>query len=266
MSRKVTVKELAMTLGVSVPTLRKYGECGLLSADAVHGRTNLYDESAAVARVQQIHQLKQGGYSLASIRERFAQDAGRRKAAGLGALDIGLESSTFSSGRHVLFVAHDLDEYLNFARGYVGNGLRAGQAVIGVVRPDRQQRFRQMLEAEGFDVDALVAKRQLTFTWYDDLQHFDAVGQVSSFSNLLGDIVAAGWQELRGIGDPEMDISAVAPAELQKYESMIDGLVAAVPGIVVCTWMAPRGSASALLDLQRYHREVAFDDQVYSRA
>ena len=266
MSRKVTIKELAATLGVAVPTLRKYSECGLLSADAVSGRTNLYEETAALQRVSEIHRLKLHGYSLAMIRERFVQASGVRNGANRGTLDIGLDGSTFSRGRHVLLVVQDIDEYLNFARAYVRNGLRAEQAVIAVVRPGRQPQFAEMLAAQGFDVEGLLAKRQLTFTWYNDLQHFDATNQVSSFSKVLSDVVAAGWQDVRGIGDPEMDVNAIEPAELQKYESMIDGLIEAVPGIVVCAWMAPRGSATILLDLQRYHKEVAFDDQVYSRA
>jgi len=38
-SRKLTIKELAAALGVSVPTLRKYGECGLLEVDRIADAT-----------------------------------------------------------------------------------------------------------------------------------------------------------------------------------------------------------------------------------
>jgi len=261
LSRKVTIKELAGTLGVSVPTIRKYQECGLLDVDGVNGRTNLFDEAAAVARIREINQLKERGYSLALIRERLAERPKRNDA-----LDIGLDGPSFSAGRHVLLIVDNYREYHNFSRGFVMNGLRAGQAVILVVEPSRRAPFNNFLRAEGLDPAALAQTRQLTFAWYDDLQHFDAAAQVESFAKLVGDVVAAGWSQLRGLGDPEMDISAIEPGVLRDYECKVDALVESVPGIVICTWMAPRASANTLLELQRNHREVKFGDQVYLRA
>lgn len=261
MSRKVTIKELAATLGVSVPTLRKYGECGLLSVDAVSGRTNLFDEATAVNRIHEINELKRKGYSLALIRERLFNHSG----GAAHELDLGLEGPSFSMGRHILLVVQNMLEFFNFARNYIGNGLRAGQAVIIVMHPDRRAALNAALIRDGFNVEALQNARQLTYAWYDNLDHFDPAGQVASYRKIVEDVVAAGWQELRAIGDPEMDVTSIEPTALREYEHLVDALVERVPGIVVCTWMAPRGSASVLLDLQRNHKEVKFGDDVYAR-
>src|SRR3974377_1912662 len=93
-SRKVTIKELASKLGVSVLTLRKYGECGLLAVDSLSGRTNLFDEAAAVARVEEINRLKSRGYSLSLIREKLDE-----RPAGFTPLDLGLEGGSLHQGR-----------------------------------------------------------------------------------------------------------------------------------------------------------------------
>jgi DNA-binding transcriptional MerR regulator len=246
-----------------VPTLRKYGECGLLRVDAVSGRTNLFDEPTVVSRFHEINELKRKGYSLALIREKLCESAGGTVSAHL---DLGLDGSSFSRGHHILLVVRDLPEFYNFARHFVGNGLRAKQAVVLVIHPDRREQFSALLARDGFDVEAKQQTRQLTYLWYDDLKNFDAAGQVRSFHRVVENVIAAGWQDVRGLGEPEADIHRVDPAALHEYERRVDALVEKVPGIVVCTWMAPLGSANVLLDLQRNHKEVKFGDQVYSRS
>jgi DNA-binding transcriptional MerR regulator len=263
MSRKITIRELAAIVGVAVPTLRKYGECGLLSADAVAGRTNLFDERSAINRIRDINDLKRKGYSLALIREKIDDRALAERNIGL---DLGIDGPLFSAGRHILLVVRNLREYYNFARDFVGNGLRAGQAVVLVVHPNRREPLNEMLAHDGFDVAQLIATRQLLFGWYDSLEHFDPAGQVESWQRAVGAIVDAGWQELRALGDPEIEIQEIDAAALREYERLVDAFVENLPAIVVCTWMAPLGSASTLLELQRNHQDVKFGDQVYSRA
>src|SRR5579864_1839096 len=155
-SRKVTIKELASKLGVSVPTLRKYGECGLLGVDSVSGRTNLFDESAAIARVEEINRLKSRGYSLALIREKLEE-----RPAGFMPLNLGLEGPSFSQGRQALAVMQDMDEYAQFARRYVGNGLRAGQALLIVSQPEYRSLYERILRDEGYSLEHLLKRRQL---------------------------------------------------------------------------------------------------------
>src|SRR5271167_1467382 len=150
-SRKVTIKELASKLGVSVPTLRKYGECGLLGVDSVSGRTNLFDEAAAIARVEEINRLKSRGYSLSLIREKLDE-----RPAGFMPLDLGLEGGSFTRGRHALVIMQDMDEYARFARRYIGNALRNNQACMLIADPAHRALYEKIVHEEGFDLDTVM--------------------------------------------------------------------------------------------------------------
>src|SRR5207302_1273409 len=133
------------------------------------GRTNLFDESAALQRVAEINRLKSKGYSLSLIREKLEQPNGHSR------LNLGLEDETFSQGRHVLLIVKDSDEYMNFARTFVMNGLR-------------------------------------------------------------------------------------------RYEERLTDWVRKLPLLLVCVWMAPRGAAQTLLELQRLHHEFVYGDDLFVKA
>jgi DNA-binding transcriptional MerR regulator len=260
LSRKVTIKELAATLGVSVPTLRKYGECGLLGVDEVSGRTNLFDEAAALARVAEINRLKSKGYSLSLIREKLDQPNGQSR------LNLGLEDESFSQGRHVLLIVKDSEEYLNFARTFVTNGLRGSQGVVLCVHPDYRDQLESVISDAGHDVQALLRSRQLTFTWYESMSGFDAVRQVESFDATIRDVTQAGWENIRFLGHPEVDPSSVDPMMLRRYEERLSDWVRKLPVLFVCVWMAPKGNAQTLLELQRLHREFVCGDDTFVKA
>lgn len=260
MSRKVTIKELAAQLGVSVPTLRKYGECGLLGVDEVSGRTNLFDETAALQRVAEINRLKSKGYSLSLIREKLEQPNGHSR------LNLGLEDESFSHGRHVLLIVNDVDEYLAFARTFVMNGLRGRQAVVLCVHPDYRDQLEAMVVAGGHDVDALQRSKQLTFTWYESLTGFDATRQIASFDATISDVMKAGWDGVRFLGHPEVDPSSVDPTVLRRYEERLSEWVRKLPVLLICVWMASKGNAQTLLELQRLHREFVCGDDTFVKA
>jgi DNA-binding transcriptional MerR regulator len=260
LSRKVTIKELAATLGVSVPTLRKYGECGLLGVDEVSGRTNLFDEAAALQRVAEINRLKSKGYSLSLIREKLEQPNGHSR------LNLGLEDESFSHGRHVLLIVKDADEYLSFARTFVSNGLRGNQAVVLCVHPEHRDQLEMMVAAAGHDIAALQRTRQLTFTWYESIAGFDAVRQVEAFDATIRDVTKAGWDSVRFLGHPEVDPSSVDTAVLRRYEERLTEWVRKLPVLLVCVWMAPKGNAQTLLELQRLHKEFVCGDDTFVKA
>ena len=260
MSRKVTIKELAATLGVSVPTLRKYGECGLLGVDEVSGRTNLFDEEAALHRVAEINRLKSKGYSLSLIREKLEQPNGHSR------LNLGLEDESFSQGRHVLLIVKDADEYLSFARTFIANGLRGKQAIVLCVHPEHRDQLENMIGGLGYDVNALVRSRQLTFTWYESVSGFDAARQVDAFDGAVRDVTNSGWESVRFLGHPEIDPSSVDPAVLRRYEERLTDWVRQLPVLFVCVWMAPRGNAQTLLELQRLHREFVCGEDTFVKA
>ncbi|HEY5095720.1 MAG TPA: MEDS domain-containing protein [Candidatus Eremiobacteraceae bacterium] len=262
MSRKVTIKELAVRLNVSVPTLRKYGECGLLDVDSVAGRTNLFDEEGAVSRVDEINRLKSKGYSLSLIREKIDT-----RPTGFAPLDLGIAGAHVSHGRHVLFVVQDLDEYHAFARDFIVNALRAEQAVMLVVHPDHREPLEHLVVASGFNLAELEKSRQLTFTWYDGPPaNMNAKDQVEAFHDRVTGILSAGWQSLRLLGHPHIDPASVEESVLEAYETRITQWAAKLPIIVVCVWMATNGNADILLRMQRHHREFVHRESVFFRA
>lgn len=260
LSRKVTIKELAATLGVSVPTLRKYGECGLLGVDEVSGRTNLFDEAAAVARIAEINRLKSKGYSLSLIREKLESPNGH------GRLNLGLEDESFSQGRHVLLVVNDRDEYLTFARDFIFNALGGHQAVVLCVHPDNREELERMIQAAGHDLAALQRRRQVTFTWYESLGGFDAQRQLDAFDATIREVMSAGWESVRFLGHPDVDADAVDQNVLKRYEERLHDWVRKLPLIFICVWMAPRGNAQTLLAIQRLHKEFVCGEDTFVRA
>jgi DNA-binding transcriptional MerR regulator len=256
--RKVTIKELAAKLGVSVPTLRKYGECGLLGVDSVSGRTNLFDETAAVARVEEINRLKSRGYSLALIREKLEE-----RPAGFMPLDLGLDGASFSRGRHALVIMADMDEYASFARKFIGNALRSNQAVMLVADPAERALYENVLREEGFDLDTAMKRRQVCFAWFEGKEHLDHHRQIEQYDALVQMIRNAGWQTVRILGQPGREGLCFDDNSVERYEERLTVWARALPVIVVCAWVAPKTAARELLRSQRVHREFVVGENVF---
>lgn len=259
-SRKVTIKELAAKLGVSVPTLRKYGECGLLDVDSVSGRTNLFDEAAAIARVEEINHLKSKGYSLSLIREKLDERPSSHRL-----LDLGLNGPTFSPGRHVLLVVQDMDGYLQFARRFITNGLRASQAVLITALPSGREELEALVRSEGFQLDRLQRSRQLTFAWYEDSGMSDGKRQIEHLDLLLHQSNDAGWQSMRLLGHPSVDPTRLEEETAHLYEERVSAWARKLPIIAVCPWIGPIGTARALMQMQRNHKDIVIGDSVFVR-
>jgi len=258
MSRKVTIKELASKLGVSVPTLRKYGECGLLGVDSVSGRTNLFDESTAIARVEEINRLKSRGYSLALIREKLEE-----RPAGYRPLDLGLEGPSFSTGRHALAVMQNMDEYADFVRRYVGHGVRARQGVLIIAQPEHRALYERLLREDGHQPEQLFKQRQLAFAGFPAGQRLDHLRQLHHYDAIVNSMLAAGWTPIRMLAHPEHDGVCFDDEGVQQYEDRLTQWVREYPLLMVCAWLAPKNAARDLLNSQRAHREFVFGDSAF---
>jgi DNA-binding transcriptional MerR regulator len=68
MGSKLTVDELAQRSGLPTSTLRLYRQRGLLPAPALEGRVGYFDDSH-LARLRQIGELRDRGFSLAAIKD-----------------------------------------------------------------------------------------------------------------------------------------------------------------------------------------------------
>ncbi len=258
MSRKVTIKELASKLGVSVPTLRKYGECGLLGVDSVSGRTNLFDEAAAVARVEEINRLKSRGYSLSLIREKLED-----RPVGFTPLDLGLDGASFTRGRHALVIMEDVNEYVSFARKFIGNGLRANQACMLVADPAHRAVYEKIVRDEGFDLDILMKRRQICFAWFEGRDHLDHHRQIEQYDALVSMIRNAGWQSIRVLGQPEREGLCFDESSVEEYEERLTLWARQLPLIMLCAWVAPKAATRELLHSQRIHREFVLGENVF---
>jgi len=257
-AQKVTIKELASKLGISVPTLRKYGECGLLDVDSVSGRTNLFDEASAIARVEEINRLKSRGYSLSLIRQKLEE-----RPVGFMPLELGLTGPEFSAGRHVLAVMQDMDEYIAFARSYIGNALRGSQACVLMVHPDHRMMFEKIISEEGFDLDHLLKRRQLCFTWFEAENRAGWDRQIEQYDGLLGMILAAGWKSVRMLGHPETDGMCFDHESVAYYEERLTLWARQFPIIVVCASLASGMQSRDLLHHQKAHREFVLGNNFY---
>jgi DNA-binding transcriptional MerR regulator len=257
-SRKVTIKELASKLGVSVPTLRKYGECGLLGVDSVSGRTNLFDEAAAIARVEEINRLKSRGYSLSLIREKLDE-----RPVGFLPLDLGLDGASFTRGRHALVIMQDMDEYARFARRFVGNALRNNQACMLIADPAHRSMYEKIVRDEGFDLDTVMKRRQVCFAWFEGKNHLDHHRQIEQYDALVSMIRNAGWQHVRILGQPEREDLCFDEASLEQYEERLTLWARTLPVIIVCACLAPKAAPKDLLHTQRVHREFVLGDNVF---
>jgi DNA-binding transcriptional MerR regulator len=257
-SRKVTIKELASKLGVSVPTLRKYGECGLLGVDSVSGRTNLFDENAAVARVEEINRLKSRGYSLSLIREKLED-----RPAGFMPLDLGLEGASFSRGRHALVIMQDMDEYARFARRFMGNALHNNQACMLIADPAHRTLYENAVREEGFDLDTAMKRRQICFAWFEGKEHLDHHRQIEQYDTLLAMLRSAGWQNVRILAAPKSEGLCFNEESLEHYEARLTLWVRALPVILLCVALAPKSASHELLHAQRMHREFVLGDNTF---
>ncbi len=260
MSRKLTIKELAAALDVSVPTLRKYGECGLLEVDSILGRTHLFDESGAIARIAEINRLKTRGFSLPLIRQRF-----NGRATVYVPPNLGLDGPEISLNRHVLVVVNDMPEFDAMAKTFAINGLRAGQAVAFLMRPEYRQTYAGMLRDAGFDVDDLERRKQLRFPWYER-GDFDPVRQTDIFDEKLRGVLAAGWPIVRCLGHPDIKPESISVADQTRFEERLHELASKHPVSFVCSWLAPKHSAQTLLQMQRNHKEIVVGNATLVRA
>lgn len=258
MSRSLTIKQLAERLAVSVPTLRKYGECGLLPVDAVDGRTNLYDEAKAVGRVEEINALKSRGYSLSLMREYFAP----RAARGI-VLELGDRGASFTPGTHVMLACNEKNEYMTFVRSFLVNGIKASQAALVAVDPEKRHEIEATLAAEGLDVQRLVERRQLHFIWYGDLQRLDPDAISAAADAIYVGARSAGFGGLRVIGHPDVDWSVMTQPALHAYEARVERWVQDKQALIVCPWVAPNGPAQLLLNIQRCHEGFVVDGRVF---
>jgi len=68
---------------------------------------------------------------------------------------------------------------------------------------------------------------------------------------------------VRFLGHPEVDPSGVHTALLRKYEERLNDWIAKLPALLVCVWMAPKGNAQTLLELQRIHREFVCGEDTF---
>ena len=172
--------------------------------------------AAALSRVEEINRLKSRGYSLALIREKLED-----RPAGFMPLDLGLDGASFSRGRHALVIMADMDEYASFARKFIGNALRANQAVMLVADPAHRTLYETILREEGFDLDIVMKRRQVCFAWFEGKEHLDHHRQIEQYDALVQMIRNAGWQNVRILGQPEREGLCFDDSSVERYEERL---------------------------------------------
>lgn len=76
MDKKIlTLKEVAVLLGLSVATANYYTNLGLFRIEKRRGNCRLYDKADILQRFDKIRQLRSQGYSLGLIQRRLRESA-----------------------------------------------------------------------------------------------------------------------------------------------------------------------------------------------
>jgi DNA-binding transcriptional MerR regulator len=136
--RAYRIEDLSHLSGTTVRTIRAYTDRGLLPKPERHGRANVYDDTH-LARLRQIADLLERGYTLASIKELLAAwDAG----TGLGGV-LGLVGEVDRPWSDEMPTRISLDE-LTSAFGGVTDLTAVQEALrLGVLEPvpDREDEF-----------------------------------------------------------------------------------------------------------------------------
>lgn len=67
----VSLVDLASEMGCNKSKIAFYARCGVIRRVATVGKTGIYDKTEALARLRAAEDLKDEGYTLAEIGERF---------------------------------------------------------------------------------------------------------------------------------------------------------------------------------------------------
>jgi len=96
-----------------------------------------------------------------------------------------------------------------------------------------------------------------------DLQGYGVIaGQGVELALTLGTGLGAGLY-VDGRLVPNLELGHHPWKKEKTYEERLSDWIAKLPALLVCVWMAPKGNAQTLLELQRIHREFVCGEDTF---
>jgi AcrR family transcriptional regulator len=146
---------------------------------------------------------------------------------------------------------------------FVLEGLAEGDRAFHVVDPNERTAYLAALRANGVEVDAAMASRQLEVrTWTEAYLRggrFDRTAQLAFIRQALADGRDRGFPLTRLVGTMEWSIDADVDTELVIYETRVNELLRKVPDVVICTYDLNRHSARMIADVLGVHAVALVD-------
>jgi anti-sigma regulatory factor (Ser/Thr protein kinase) len=153
---------------------------------------------------------------------------------------------------HPAFLYSGVEDFLGHMVPFVSSGVDDGEFVFVAARDDNVEALRAEIGERAGAVRLVDTAR-----W-----HPNPASRLRAFHELATSAVDAGSARLRLVGEP---VWPSGPPEFvrewQRYESVLNAVLAPFPGTLVCLYDASRLAPSLLQSAQRTHRAIHVDGQ-----
>ena len=170
-------------------------------------------------------------------------------------------------GDHLCCIYQTDDEQRAAVVPYLRLGLERGEKVLYIVDARTAETVLAELRADGMDVDACVARGQLSMLTRHDtyVRHgvFDPGAMVGMLREATDQAVVDGYAALRVTGEMTWALRGLPGSErLIEYESLLNDFLPGSRTLAICQYDRRRFEPGVLLDVLRTHPFVAVGEEV----
>lgn len=164
--------------------------------------------------------------------------------------------------RHVCAFFHTKDEEYRVLRGFIKEGLRAGEKAFHIVETGRQDEHVRCLHDHGVEqAGAARTSGQLEVRAWEDAYlrdgHFDQDRMLALIKEVLGRGHREGYPMTRLVANMEWALlDRPGVDDIVEYESRLNYVLPDLQDPVVCTYDLQKFSASVVMDMLRTHPMV----------
>lgn len=238
--RFLTITEAAEFLQVSETSLRRWTNSGKLRCFRVGGR----------------------GERRFLVEDLLAFMASGNVQQELPSAESEIVADTVAQERHICLFFRNPDEQWQMMRPYLLEHLGAGVPVLYIQDSTPPGHLMELLHAEGFPVDDLIARGLLRILPPEDAYlltgRFDAQRMLAFMESAILGALAAGYDRVFLTGEMTWSLPNAAGAEsMMHYEALLNPLVDKYPGVtIVCQYDLRRFDGPSVLDALLTHPSV----------
>jgi len=173
-----------------------------------------------------------------------------------------INSDTGSEERHICLFFVNRDEQWQMMRPYLVEHLGAGVPVLYIQDSTPAERLMELLHAEGFPVDDLIARGLLRILPPEEAYlltgRFDAQRMLAFMESAILGALAAGYDRVFLTGEMTWSLQNAPGAEgMMHYEALLNPIVDKYPGVtIVCQYDLKRFDGPSVLDALLTHPSV----------